>query len=645
MSVLNATSILHPDTQHVTPPGVKFSDGRQMGSILTGRRTIKFQPQTPGPFSPNGQYAIEFNISTNGDELADGPTGKLKYDYVRWVSSGGSAVSSCLEDGPAWIKSVTLTCAGVPTEYINNYNYMSNYFTYMTATKAWLETQGLTSNYYLDLITADFWKAMASCQQSNATVGVAQLASGPWAVGKAADTSSLAVPAFDSTSASTATFCHALSLVGFFRAQRYWPLKHLNKVVLRILLEESAKCHVVISNDPAAAVTTIGGAAVVPYTLNYQISQVSLDIDVVTPHPVFTEALTRLIMGSPVGLGIVCDSFEDQFQQKQAGGAQQTVVTNISRSKVSSIWTVFRDANTVTLPPYRKLSTFLWCGLKFYQYQIGTRLWPDFPVGQSVAEPLVVTNWTESIPGSEKNFPPGKGGIGPGVPDFSTWVTGGSSAYHAYKAWGIPHVIATTNTVNTTAGTQTAAAYDASLNFIYTGGMAEMWAMLQESFNLFNSQLARGLTDYPNYLMARGPPIPVLNSFTNNMGGVFAPGASGATWTGAELNNLVYTADNSASSALAAYTALDHLSHTLTFRPPRFSTGIDLEVVPDLMMGIDLRASSPNVYWNGTYALQGPTTMVNRAQGTQGAMSCDFHFFVHFIQMLVIMQGAIRVVS
>jgi hypothetical protein len=121
-----------------------------------------------------------------------------------------------------------------------------------------------------------------------------------------------------------------------------------------------------------------------PPAQSYAISDISLNVDMVTPMPQFDQALDAAVVGGEAGLAIVLDGFEVQNFQKPIT-SKMSLVTNVSKSKVRMIAAIPRDAEAVVrytdeLP---SLQHYPFWNLNYYQWQIGPRYFPEFPVGST----------------------------------------------------------------------------------------------------------------------------------------------------------------------------------------------------------------------------------------------------------------------
>lgn len=653
---LNSTQ-LHPEITQIVPPGVDYTSDRVGSSVLVQRRTVKYFPQAPGPYTFNGTNVIEFNLSSATDELLDGRSMTLNFQLgtfsevapnpsrIYMASDGLSQVAIGVVDPPrladggmSWVRSVLVSAAGVPIEYVENYNLICNLMVYYTATRDWIETFGPTCGYIVDFAAAHALALSTSNGTSMQNPDVSGNAAGNGPGPSSSFMYAWAAKQYVGAIANVMTpmapekgmyLSTPFLLLGICRTLRLLPLKYFRNLQIRITLADPVQCIVAppkyesvtiaqsaalanrvrrakidiesgtgagdgVDDTAAAAATGFPNLGVPPVSsatallgygaqqVGYQINRAYLTCDLVVPHPLFSSALAAAVENSALGLAFKLDGFETINWSQPTPTDTTTVVTNLSKSKVRALWAVQRWQQDINVPHRRTLEQFSYNGVSSYRWQIGPRYFPEY------------------IPGRDRLA--GNRTLGDRALVVQTSSAGWDRVDH-------PTPIAPFST---------------SIN--------EFWVELQKSIAQYGDVFfTGGLTTPFNY----AGPTPYIDEVYAST--IYSPNAAYAMNTPLKANPSVvdYTTVQTGTDANANFCKFTTM--TKRMKPGRFAIGQDLEVINGLMTGADFKSNNPTIML---------TLQYDNAGGWAPPVSGqDWNLIYHYDYMLLIKRGAIQVVN
>lgn len=432
--------------------GVFFVPGVTLASIVGQGQTGFFTDPGHSIYgSYGGNQTIPYNLanwaaftSGNGFQSPTGPIngygGANAYNTPVVSGSYGSGALpfyNILDDGGlSWVRSITVSIGNQVVETVDKYNVLCNWLVYNTAKRDWLFTQGVAAGYWLDYMAATPSQTGSQSPFCNISCDGAMLlltnsiirsANGP-GIGYPL-TTDIPAPARNCAGGMTLVcplFCLAITRTRKLQAFKYW-----RGLQITIDLEDWERCHTLCDAQPNngnpgrgligypslpdygnplsspwnptivlspgftiaegnVLASTITGAAIT-FNPSYQISNVYLLYDLVAPSSDFAAQLEKLALSEGAGMAFKFDAWATQTTQR-TGCIQNSTITftnSVSYTKVKSLFAVFRDANVTALPaqPF-KTGTFIFPGLINYQWQVGSRRFPDFQTGDSTGWPV-----------------------------------------------------------------------------------------------------------------------------------------------------------------------------------------------------------------------------------------------------------------
>lgn len=379
------------------------------------------------------------------------------YGVLQW-RSGTLPFYNILDDGGlSWVRTITVSIGNQVVETIDKYNILCNWLVYNTSKRDWLFSQGVSAGYWLDYMAetpsqtgtgAPFCNV--SSDGSQQLIATALQAPGlttenealpytniVYAYGRTAMYADVPAPARNC--AGGMTLVCPLFLLAITRTRKLQAFKYWRGLQITIDLEDWERCHTIcdavpnnstpgqglvgypcwntaqpgvpcsnsvspvyIVQSPGFTVASgnriLGGGA----TCNpsYQISNVYLLYDLVAPSADFAAQLEKLALSEGTGMAFKYDAWSTQTTQR-TGLIQNSTITftnSVSYTKVKSLFAIFRDAAVTAIPaqPF-KTNTFIFPGLINYQWQVGSRRFPDFQTGDSTGWPVATGNTGTSM--------------------------------------------------------------------------------------------------------------------------------------------------------------------------------------------------------------------------------------------------------
>ena len=234
-------------------PDSAMVKGVSRSSLLTGRRRVRFQPQTGVTASPNG--IIQF-VLADSTSLLDLNSVVLSCT-VTTTGTGDVA----LDDGPAWMRRVQVSLNGQMIDDTDNAHRNANANVYASADRAWYNGAGSFAGY---------WAANPSLVSGAAYPSV------QYAVG---DVSGSLVAASVRNKAGMQVG-YPLGLVSsMFQTKQYLPLSQCGELVVQIVCAANGEA---IFQRPGAT----DGA--------YSLSDIFLEADLIQPHYLYQELLNKV---------------------------------------------------------------------------------------------------------------------------------------------------------------------------------------------------------------------------------------------------------------------------------------------------------------------------------------------------------------
>lgn len=140
---------------------------------------------------------------------------------------------------------------------------------------------------------------------------------------------------------------------------------------------------------------------------SYQISNVSLLYDLVMPASDFAAQIERLALSSSIGMAFKFDAFSTQTTTRTGLAVNSTVTftSSVNFTKTKALFAFFRDNALVATPAYPlKMNTWIFPGLVNYQWQVGSRRFPDFLAGDATGWPIAYGATGVAMDSANGNF-------------------------------------------------------------------------------------------------------------------------------------------------------------------------------------------------------------------------------------------------
>jgi len=327
-----------------TVPDSAMVRGVSRSSLLTGRRRVRFQPQTGT--SASAQSIIQF-VMADSSSLLDLNSVVLSCTVA--VTSSGDAA---LDDGMAWVRRATVALNGTNIDDTDLANRFANANVQGGAERSWYNSAGSF---------AGFWA-------SNPQLAVAGLTYPPtqYAVG---DLSGALVAAsarykLASTSGGGMQLAYPLSLVSrFFATKQYLPLSQCGELVVQLLCASNGE----------AIYQRAGNTDAV-----YALTNIFLEADFVQPHYLYQEMLNRVTqLEGEQGMVIPFNAVISAQGQSVTSSGQANIVTslatnNLRRIIVTNSMTDY--LNNINVPT---VSAFGNHGLTGVQWRVGSLYFPS----------------------------------------------------------------------------------------------------------------------------------------------------------------------------------------------------------------------------------------------------------------------------
>lgn len=413
--------------EEVVPDSMKLR-GLSKASILTGRRRVRIIPQTGSSYGSAGQPTLANILIQDSAGMLDLQSCVLSFRLK--VSTTGPAAGSPAEVGVpddfAWsvLRRLQVSLNSVLCDDIDYVAKRATQEVYASASKSWYNSVGT-------LMGA--WKFLGDASATGAAADFPQ--SGPGAPGFALPKNDVT----DKLTAATARFKNLVYDTGagawipastdgqgqyfaipmsmlshFFRQESLFSLRNAGQLYIQLLFA-----------NPAEALYTGAAGA---YQATYAVTDLVLEVDIVTTHPEYTAMVDEICSRSESeGLAYAFDSHLVSVQQVpgSAGTANTfTVIASKATQNCRALHWVMQPQLGLTSQDWMEQSTFNANDTIQWQIRIGSVYFPAFP-SQGLAK-----NFMELM--SSYNAPAASVGQAC-VIDQQAWKTTTSSAGVAYS--------------------------------------------------------------------------------------------------------------------------------------------------------------------------------------------------------------------
>lgn len=339
-------------------PDAAMVKGVSRSSLLTGRRRVRLQPQTSASVgtwtsatagtSANGQI-IQF-VLADSTSLLDLNSVVFSCTSQTFGTNAAGANGTALDDGPAFIRRVTVSLNGTVIDDTDNAHRFANASVYASADRAWYNGAGSFAGYWAQNPQMGLSNGAYSSTAYTPVVG---------------DLSGALIGASQRYQTATGfQGAYPMSLVSsMFRTKQYLPISQCGELVIQIVLA-----------SPGEAVYQRGGlsnAAQAAY--GYVLSNIFLEADFITPHYLYQEMLNRVTqLEGEQGLVVAYDATISSQGQSLTASGQQSIVTSLATNNLRKAMVTFSPTNWLATPSYPATSCFPNNNLTEVQFRIGS---------------------------------------------------------------------------------------------------------------------------------------------------------------------------------------------------------------------------------------------------------------------------------
>lgn len=320
-------------------PDSAMVKGVSRSSLLTGRRRVRFQPQTGTTAAPNS--IIQF-VLADSTSLLD-----LNSVVLSCTQTTTGTGDTAFDDGPAWMRRVQISLNGQMIDDTDNAHRNANANVYASADRAWYNGAGSFANY---------WGANPDMAVSGTTYPGTRYAVG--------DLSGALIAASVRSKAGMSVG-YPLGLVSsMFQTKQYLPLSQCGELVIQITCAVAGEA---LFQRPGA---TDG---------NYSLSDIFLEADLIQPHYLYQELLNKVTqMEGETGLVVPVNTTIVSQGQALTGSNQPASIV-VSRASNNLRRVIVTQTPTAQLAGvnFPAVSCFGHHGFSGIQFRCGSLYFPS----------------------------------------------------------------------------------------------------------------------------------------------------------------------------------------------------------------------------------------------------------------------------
>lgn len=346
-------------------PDAAMVKGVSRSSLLTGRRRVRLQPQTSASVgtwtsaqagtSANGQI-IQF-VLADSTSLLDLNSIVFSCTSQVFGTNAAGATGSCMDDGPAFIRRITVSLNGTVIDDTDNAHRFANANVYAGTDRSWYNGAGSFAGYWTQNPGMAVGTGAYSATASQPIVG---------------DLSGALLAASQRYQTATGfQGAYPLSLVStLFRCKQYLPLSQCGELVIQIVLASPGEA-VYQRGVAQNAAQTAGG---------YALSDIFLEADFVQPHYMYQEMLNRVTqLEGEQGLVVAYDATIGAQGQSLTSSGSQNIITSLATNNLRRVQLTFTPTNWLATSSYPTVSCFPNNNLTEVQFRIGSLYFPSQP--------------------------------------------------------------------------------------------------------------------------------------------------------------------------------------------------------------------------------------------------------------------------
>lgn len=351
-----------PVTEVVPEAIPALQDGMTKSSLLVGRRRIRFQPQTGTTANPGS--IVQFVLS-DSSSLLDVNSAVLSFratlnnGTVGTPPTNSQTTPCALDDGVSVFRRMQVSLNANLVEDIDNVHRLTNMEVYASAD---------LPTYQGALSFGGWWKynpQLSNVVGGTAATGTPVIAYNP-ALGDLSGNASGGIwHSAGVRQIAGEDRAIALSLMsGFFRTKQYIPLNLLGEMVLQFTLASAEE-----------AILQSGAT-----DGNYQLTDIFLECDVVTPHYMLAEMMNK-VANSEGENGIVIPYSSSIVSQGQAitSSGQQSIIVSRATNNLRKILYAHQLTAGLSSKNFPSVSCFAFNNTSSWQVRVGSYYAPSQP--------------------------------------------------------------------------------------------------------------------------------------------------------------------------------------------------------------------------------------------------------------------------
>ena len=386
MSSALSSPFMAEGVAEVVPDIAKIAGRLAQSSVITGRRRVRLVPQSGQNYNSGNSAGVVNILIQDGQAYADLLSATLSFNITTFDSAQvwagtGAPTNIVVPDDGAW-SVFRRSLVSVNSTLMDDTDFLAkkvNAEIYATASQDWYNSVGSfcglwkynTTQYgYVDTAQG----ATSTAQPLISKYDIQAKANQVYAVFQGTNTGGA-----NSILPGTNKVSIPVSLLSsFFRNDTLFPSRNAGQLYLQLNLASAVEAtfSFLQANSGASSATP-----------NFQIGNLTLEIDYVDLHPTYLEMMDGLIE-SPSGEGVAWafDSHLVATQNIGASSGQQSVVVSKASQNLRSLHVLVQPQAGMSSGNYPAQSTFPNPGLVDIQYRIGSLYYPAFTaVGENRA--------------------------------------------------------------------------------------------------------------------------------------------------------------------------------------------------------------------------------------------------------------------
>jgi len=351
MSAIALSSYAGIPMTEVVPAAARLG-GVSKSTILSGRRRVRFQPQTGTSANPGN--IVQF-VLADSTCLLD-----VNSVVVSFTATTTGTGSTALDDGPAWCRRLQISANGSLIEDVDNAHRNANAQVYLGADKSWVQGAGSFAGYWKDN------SAMASASGAYIPPATNFSTAGAYSFVEGDVTSAL-TNASKRYKAGMSLAVPLGLLSGAMRGAAYWPLSHMGEIVYQFTLAQAVEAVFQASGNTDGS---------------YQLTDIFLEADLVTPSYAYSQILNMLVQDeNEPGLVLPVETTITQQGQSISSGSsvESSIVVSRATNNLRKVILTAQPTSALTNVNFPSVSCFGNNTFSQIQWRTGSLYFPSQP--------------------------------------------------------------------------------------------------------------------------------------------------------------------------------------------------------------------------------------------------------------------------